>query len=112
MSLSRSSRTPMQRILQEKHMSKKLRRLAAAVCLFCAGLAWARVGGSIAGTVKDPSGRVLPHAEVPLRQSSPGLPCHARSDSKAHYNFPVLPVARYDLHVQDAGFPGYERTNV
>ena len=51
-------------------MSNKVRRLAVkiarnlcAVGVLSAALAWASVGGSIAGTVKDPSGRVLPNAE-------------------------------------------------
>ncbi len=51
-------------------MSKKVRRLAGniarilcAVGVLSAALAWASVGGSISGTVKDPAGRVVPNAE-------------------------------------------------
>ncbi len=29
---------------------------------------WASVGGSISGTVKDPSGRVIPNAHVTVRE--------------------------------------------
>ena len=40
------------------------------VSLLSAAAAWASVGGSIAGTVKDPGGRVIPDASVNVRESS------------------------------------------
>jgi Carboxypeptidase regulatory-like domain/TonB dependent receptor len=100
-------------------MSNKARRLAikmarnlCAVGVLSAALAWASVGGSIAGTVKDPAGRVLPNASVTIRESGTGLVYQTHTDSKGHYNFPVLPVGHYELHVQASGFSSYERTDV
>ncbi len=75
-------------------------------------MVWASVGGSISGTVKDPSGRVIPNAEVSLRESTTGLSYQAHSDSKGLYTFPVLPVGHYELQVQATGFSGYQRTGV
>ena len=76
-------------------MSKKVSRLAAsiartlcAVAILSAALAWASVGGSIAGTVKDPSGRVIPNAEVTVRETSTGLSYQAHSDSKGLLHLP------------------------
>src|SRR5277367_3281111 len=104
---------------QEKSMSMKvsslvvnMARTLCAVALLSSALVWASVGGSIAGTVKDPSGRVIPNAEVTLRQSTTGISYQTHSDSKGHYTFPVLPVGHYELTVQSSGFSGYQRTNV
>src|SRR5271154_154152 len=104
---------------QEKRMSLKVSSLAVnmartlcAIALLSSALVWASVGGSIAGTVKDPSGRVIPNAEVTLREANTGLTHHAHSDSRGFYSFPVLPVGHYDLQVQATGFSGYQRTGV
>ncbi len=82
------------------------------VSLLSAAAAWASVGGSIAGTVKDPGGRVIPNASVNVRESTTGLAYQTRSDSKGHYIFPVLPVGHYELQVKAPGFSGYQRTDV
>ncbi|MGC2503193.1 MAG: carboxypeptidase-like regulatory domain-containing protein, partial [Silvibacterium sp.] len=63
-------------------------------------LVWASVGGSVSGTVKDPSDSVIPAANVTLREVNTGLSYHARTDSRGVYTFPVLPVGHYVLDVQ------------
>jgi hypothetical protein len=93
-------------------LASKIARSLCVVGVLSGALAWASVGGTIAGTVKDPAGRVLPNAELTLRESNTGLTYHARSDSRGLYTFPVLPVGLYDLQVQVPGFSGYQRTNV
>src|SRR6202453_3856298 len=100
-------------------MSKKVSRLMGqvaktfcAVAIVSAAVAWASVGGSISGTVKDPSGRVIPNADVTARESSTGLSYQTHADGKGHYTFPVLPVGHYELNVQASGFSGYQRTDV
>jgi hypothetical protein len=104
---------------QEKCMSTEVRRImgkvARALCVIgvlSAALAWASVGGSIAGTVKDPAGRVVPNVEVNIRESSTGLSYQTHSDNKGVYTFPVLPVGHYELQVQAPGFSGYQRTGI
>ena len=82
------------------------------VSLLSAAAASASVGGSIAGTVKDPGGRVIPNASVTARESSTGLLYQTHSDSKGLYMFPVLPVGHYELQVKAPGFSGYQRTDV
>jgi hypothetical protein len=88
-----------------------LKALSLVLLLF-AGLAWASVGGSISGTVKDPTGRVLPKANVVAREVNTGLAYHTRTDSKGTYTFPVLPVGHYRLEVQEVGFRSYQRTGI
>jgi hypothetical protein len=81
-----------------------------AVCLlvlFGVSLAWASVGGSISGTVKDATGGVVPGARVSVREVSTGLTAGVRTDAKGHYTLPALPVGRYEMGVQADGFRGY-----
>ncbi len=100
-------------------MSKKagplagtIARILCAVGILSATLAWASVGGSISGTVKDPTGRVLPNTEVTVREASTGLSYQAHTDSRGFYVFPVLPVGHYELNIQASGFAGYRRTDI
>jgi hypothetical protein len=89
--------------------------LARTLCLagMLAGTAaWASVGGSIAGNVKDPSGSLVTGATVSVRELSTGLTYNTRTDSKGHYTFPVLPVGRYELDVESQGFETYRRSDV
>lgn len=79
------------------------------MAIFSAVPVWASIGGSISGTVKDPSGSVVPSANVTIREVSRGLSYQAHTDSNGHYTLPVLPVGRYELDVEASGFRGYQR---
>src|ERR1700721_898134 len=98
--------------LKVSSLAVNMARILCAVALLSSALLWASVGGSIAGTDKDPSGRVIPNAEITLRESTTGISYQAHSDSKGLYTFPVLPVGHYELQVQATGFSGYQRTGV
>jgi hypothetical protein len=100
-------------------MLRKVSGLASgigrAICIIgilSAALAWASVGGSISGTVKDPSGRVVANAEVTAKETSTGIAYKARTDNKGFYTLPVLPVGHYELDIQASGFSGYQRTGI
>jgi hypothetical protein len=96
-------------------VSRLMHRIGNVLCLLgmlSAGLAWASVGGSISGTVRDASGSVVPHADVSLREVSTGVQHHARTDDKGYYTFPVLPVGHYELDVQAMGLAGYRRSSI
>src|ERR1700728_693219 len=106
------------RDIQEREMLGAVnfaRKLSKALCLagfLSACLVWASVGGSISGTVKDPSGRVVPGAVVTVNETSSGLSHHTHTDSKGYYTLPVVPVGRYELDIQSPGFNGYQRRDV
>jgi hypothetical protein len=92
-----------------------LRRTSRALCILgivSASLVWASVGGSIAGTVKDPSGRVVPGAGITIHEVNTGLSYQTHSDNKGYYALPVLPVGHYELEVEAAGFRGYRRRDI
>ena len=56
--------------------SNRNRRFAiqlACIFLLLAATAWGAVAGSISGTVKDPSGSVVPNADVTAREIDTGI---------------------------------------
>jgi hypothetical protein len=84
----------------------------ASIFLTLAGAAWGAVSGSIAGTVKDQSGSVVPNADVTARELGTGISHETHTNASGYYTLPVLPVGRYELEVQAAGFRSYKREDV
>ena len=80
--------------------------------MISASLAWASVEGSVRGTVKDASGGVVTNARVSLLQYGTGFVFHQQTDSKGHYDFPVVPVGHYELQVEAPGFKIYRRLGI
>src|SRR5581483_6653667 len=68
--------------------------------------------GSITGTVKDPSGAVVPNAAVTVTDVAKGFAYQAKSDANGIYSVRNLPPSTYDVKVSVAGFAPYERANV
>jgi Carboxypeptidase regulatory-like domain len=85
-------------------------RLIAALLLPAA--AWAGTTGSIAGTIKDQSGAVIPGAKLTVTHTTQGIQTKTTSDSKGDYTFPSLPVGRYDLQVTADGFKAQNRSGL
>jgi hypothetical protein len=90
------------------------RRLAAWVlatllsCLFVLPAA-AQVGGSITGTIADPTGAMIPGATVMITNAALGTQFSIVSDMQGHYTFPNVPVGRYTLSAMLSGFKPYSR---
>jgi hypothetical protein len=84
------------------------------VCLLLALLdtGWAGVGGSISGTITDPSGAAIAQATVSLLNSNTGVRQSVTSDEQGTYTFPVLPIGNYVLEANHAGFKPYQRTGI
>ncbi len=74
--------------------------------------AWAGVGGSISGTVKDPAGNVIMGALIDVKDVNTGRVYQAHSDSNGHFTLPVLPVGTYVMTVGASGFGLYERKDI
>src|ERR1039458_5715513 len=64
----------------------------------------ADAGGSISGTVKDPSGAVIPKATVTATNIDTGVAQVGATNDSGVYSFPALPVGHYNLDVTAAGF--------
>ena len=73
---------------------------------------WAASGGSLAGTLTDSSGSVVPGAKITLTNAALKSEFKATSDGKGYYSFPNLAVGHYDLKIDAAGFGSQKKTDV
>jgi hypothetical protein len=72
----------------------------------------AAADGSLSGTVKDPTGAVVPGAKVKASEASSHLEYIAASDEAGIYSFPALPAGRYDLTIEASGFKSETKSEV
>src|SRR5215471_15674917 len=87
----------------------------AAVVAFCTILAvaaLASINGSISGVVLDPSGSVIVGAAVTATETQTGVKSETVTDSKGFYNFPDLPIGKYDVEIRANGFKTYRQTGL
>ncbi|HEV2273487.1 MAG TPA: TonB-dependent receptor [Acidobacteriaceae bacterium] len=63
--------------------------------------------GTVAGTVVDTSGAVVPGATVTLENPVSGLSRKAQTDAAGHFEFTNLPLNPYHLTVDAGGFASY-----
>src|ERR1700691_2154824 len=89
-------------------------RALRCLCLFLSllAVAWAGVGGSVSGTVKDPSGAAIARASVTLINTSTGIRQSSTTDGSGTYAFPVLPVGNYVLEVNQSGFKPSRKSGI
>jgi hypothetical protein len=78
--------------------------LTIVFLLIAAATVHAATGGSISGTVSDPTGAVIPGAGLRLLNTVRRTAYQAVSDVRGVYSFPNLPVGHYDLTISAAGF--------
>lgn len=70
------------------------------------------VTGTLSGTVTDRSGGALPGVTVTAKNAETGLERVVVTNETGFYNAPFLPVGRYDVHAELAGFGTTRRSNV
>src|SRR5215510_1095493 len=68
--------------------------------------------GKIVGTVKDPSGAVIPNATVTAKEAGKGFSRTANTDSSGYYVLDSLRPAQYDLSIEATGFHTYDQKGV
>src|SRR3984893_10145500 len=69
-----------------------------------AGTAHARVTATISGVVRDPSGAVIPDAQVIARNHQTGAAITVLTDAQGFYSLQGLPVDTYDVEINKGGF--------
>ncbi len=84
--------------------------IVAALMLPPSGLAAS--GGSIAGTIVDPSGAVIPGASIAARNTETGAEQRATANATGFYVFPTLPVGHYQIAIDQPGFKPYRQTGL
>ncbi len=86
--------------------------LLAALFACLATISWAAATGSMSGTIKDPSGSVIPGASLLLANLDLTTQYKASTDEQGLYSFPSLPVGRYELTIEAAGFKTVRKTGL
>jgi hypothetical protein len=80
---------------------------AIVIALFvCAGRAQT-FRGAISGTVTDPSGAVIPNAQVKATETATGLEHNTVTTSDGEFSFQDIPLGPYKVTVTAPGFPAY-----
>jgi hypothetical protein len=80
--------------------------------LFCFSAYSQRLDGTLRGTVMDPSGAVIPRAEVTVTNQTTGVKQTSLSTSTGQYVFPNLQVGMYTVGVVAKGFKDFIRKDV
>src|SRR5437868_4187755 len=68
--------------------------------------------GSFTGSVKDPSGAVIPGAEVEVVNEGTGVTRKLTTSSAGVFNVPSLNLGTYRIRVSARGFNTYNRQNL
>ncbi len=77
----------------------------ALTVLILAPISWGQeVTAAITGRVTDPSGAALPSAAVTAKDADRGTIWKTVTNSDGVYNFPRLPIGRYEVRVKASGF--------
>ena len=97
-------------------MSRSLLRFWVAMVLLAlcsSAVGWAQLyTGSMTGVVVDPSGGVIPNANVTLTDVSRGFTYKAVTDTAGRYVVRSLPPSTYNVKVEAAGFRSAVQENV
>src|SRR5579875_2481718 len=73
-------------------------------------LAQSLTSGDLTGTVTDPSGAVVPHATVTVRNNATGATRTTTSNSAGAYRFSLLPTGSYTVTAEAQGFSKAQTT--
>ncbi|SEF67322.1 TonB-dependent Receptor Plug Domain [Bryocella elongata] len=107
-------------LASERKSRQTFLQLPASACLlfllfalmFPLHNACAATGGSLTGTITDPTGVVLPGGTVTLESASLHSIYRATADEHGFYSFPNLPVGHYDLTATSGGFAPLRRPGI
>jgi len=77
-----------------------------------AAFSQAPTAGSLAGTITDPSGAVIPGAKVTITRPDTGFSQTVTSNSAGAYTFPALQTGQYTVRVSASGFAAALYTSV
>src|ERR1035437_5864994 len=95
-------------------MPSRICSMIAILCLLTAGSVWSQdTKGTISGRVTDPSGSVIPGAQVVVTNSAMGTKSDLTTNAEGIYRAPALSPGIYQIEVVATGFkkavrPGIE----
>src|SRR5271156_1626995 len=82
------------------------------VVVLSGGVAKAQNGGDLTGTVSDPSGAVIPNANVSVTSVETGKQRTTTSNGAGIFDFPSLDVGEYNLAISAPGFETYNQNGI
>ena len=87
--------------------------IVGVTILLCSAVpGWAAANGSLLGTIRDPSGGVVPGATITLVNIALRSTYTSVSNAQGYYSFPDLPVGRYDMSIEAPGFTTQKKTDL
>src|SRR6266581_1635307 len=99
-------------VTSKRRMTSRLFSTTLVVLFFSFALSAQGNFGRILGSVKDPTGAVLPGATVNIIDTQRGLARTVTSDEAGLYNAPTLTPGTYTVRVEFPGFKTLSRENV
>jgi hypothetical protein len=88
-------------------------RIALIAVIGCCAAVGQVTTGSISGSVKDPTGAVIPNAKVTITDSEKNIAVRtANSNDAGEFSFAALPVGSYSVTVEVSGFQKYVQTGL
>ncbi|HJZ63399.1 MAG TPA: TonB-dependent receptor [Candidatus Acidoferrum sp.] len=91
---------------------RKLTWIGLLVCSFASAAVFASIHGSISGVVLDASGSAIVGADVTVTETQTNVKSQTTTDSKGFYNFPELPIGKYDVEIEANGFKTFRQTSL
>lgn len=96
-----------------KQRARRPVALAIALTMVLAGVLLGQSNqGTIAGTISDASGAVVPGAKITAREVASGTAYNTVSSSAGTYIFPNVRIGTYDISVEYSGFSTWKSTGV
>jgi hypothetical protein len=86
----------------------KAMRLLMLPVLFFGAIMSAQNGVNVSGSVEDPSGAVIPGAQLTLMDHAAGQTRQAKSDGEGRFSFAGVPPGEYVLRGESEGFKRFE----
>jgi hypothetical protein len=97
---------------RRNHSHKRTGILALFLFVFSFTARAQVVGGTISGTVTDPTGAVVPKASVLVHNDDTGTQRTLTTSSAGIFSAPSIPVGRYTISTEVPGFAPYKRVDV
>ena len=92
--------------------NQRILGMLLACLLFWPGITLAQVTASVAGTVQDTSGAVIPGAAVTVKNLETGAARTVTADDRGYYRALSLPVGLYGVVAEKTGFKVQSRTGI
>src|SRR6478672_4641314 len=89
---------------KRNHVMRNVVLLSALLLVMTSTLDAQTASGQITGTVRDPSGALVPSAKVSLTNQQTGLTRDVKTSGTGAYTFPLLPVGVYSVTAELPGF--------